>query len=73
MLAYELAPHGLALRLDAQSALLGGGHPQIADKALAYYEYRYRQRDIVGDRAVIYAAEKSHVLLDDRENQRTCR
>ena len=31
-------------RLDALSALalLGGGHPQIADKALAYYEFRYR-------------------------------
>jgi hypothetical protein len=32
----------LALRLDAQSALalLDGGHPHIADKALAYYEFR---------------------------------
>src|SRR5262249_40029057 len=32
--------------------------------------YRYGQRDIVADRAVIYAAEESHVSLNDRENPR---
>jgi hypothetical protein len=31
------------------------------------------QTHIVGDRAAIYAAEESHVLLDDRENPRACR
>ena len=52
-----------------RSRPLGGGHPHIADKALAFYELNL---DIgtVGDRAVIHAAEESHVLLDDREKIR---
>src|SRR5215831_1218790 len=63
-LRYSAARPRAAPRIGSRPAR--GRNPQIADITLAYYEFRYRQRHIVG--AVIYAAEESHVLLDDREN-----